>query len=362
MSENPPDRTSNRPDQGNTPTVFLVGFKPWKVFMPRWLPESHVVRCATGILSLPDFLRRIPQILRSRSSAIYVWSYTAPWYVELLCRFYSVPLVRVEDGFLRSVGFGSEQTPPLSLCFAKKALYFDATVESDLEHILLSYDFESSPELIHRARRGISALVSSRISKYNAGRAADVQVLYGPKTKPRILIVGQVEGDMSMKKGMRRQLTNNAFVREVVAENPHAQVIYKPHPEVLRGLRRRPRQSNPDEVREICLVLNEDIALADAFETVDRVYTMTSLSGFEALIRGIPVTCFGSPFYSGWGATEDRESCPRRTARRTVEAIFAAAYILYPQYRHPSSGEPLEFEEALELLQRMVGDNRSMST
>ncbi|MCO6179004.1 capsular polysaccharide biosynthesis protein [Ciceribacter sp. RN22] len=341
------------------PTVFLIGFKPWKTFMPRWLPESRVIRCVTGVLSLPDFLRRIPQILRGSSSSICVWSYSAPWYVEFLCRSYSVPLVRVEDGFLRSVGFGSEQTPPLSLCFAEKALYFDATVESDLEHILQTYDFKNNPELIGRARRGISTFVWSRLSKYNAGRATDVQVLYGPKTKRRILVVGQIEGDMSMIKGMTRRMTNNDFVREVVGENPDAQVIYKPHPEALKGLRRRPRQSNPNEVRDICLVLDEDIALADAFETVDRVYTMTSLSGFEALIRGIPVTCFGSPFYSGWGVTEDREHCPRRTARRSVEEIFAAAYVLYPRYRHPISGEPLEFEGALDLLQRMVADERS---
>jgi capsular polysaccharide export protein len=34
---------------------------------------------------------------------------------------------------------------------------------------------------------------------------------------------------------------------------------------------------------------------------VNEVWTMTSLLGFEALIRGKSVTCLGLPFYCGWG-------------------------------------------------------------
>lgn len=121
-------------------------------------------------------------------------------------------------------------------------------------------------------------------------------------------------------------------------ENPQAQVIYKPH---------------PDAVRDICRVLDEDVALADALDTVDHVYTTTSLSGFEALIRCISVTCLGAPFYAGWGATDDRQPCPRRTARRTPLEIFAAAYILYPRYFDPLNGGAIEFETALKCLSEM---------
>src|SRR5690606_32647059 len=117
----------------------------------------------------------------------------------------------------------------------------------------------------------------------------------------RILVVGQVEGDMSIERGCNRPIDNNSFVWYVARENPGAQIIYKPHPEVLRGIRKNPPQSDPYEVSGVAQVLTEDITLADAFKTVDHVYTITSLSGFEALIRGIPVTCYGMPFYAGWG-------------------------------------------------------------
>ncbi len=335
------------------PPLFLIGFMPWKTFMSQWFPDHQVIHCAIGPNALKSLLRHLPRIATDRRSKIYVWSYKEPWIVAFICRFLSVPLIRVEDGFLRSVQLGAMRVPPLSLCFAEKALYFDATAESELEHILNTYDFAADTELLERARRGIAALVSSRLSKYNSGGAVDIERIYGPKDKPRVLVVGQVEGDMSMIKGMSRQMTNNDFVRAVASENPDAQVIYKPHPEVLKGIRKKPKQSDPDDVRDICMVLDQDVALADAFESIDRVYTMTSLSGFEALIRGLPVSCFGMPFYAGWGATDDRETCSRRTQHRSVDEIFAAAYILYPRYRDPETGSELTFEAGLALLQEM---------
>ncbi len=69
--------------------------------------------------------------------------------------------------------------------------------------------------------------------------------------------------------------------------NPEAQIIYKPHPDVLYG--HRDRVSDPEVVRHLSLIL-EDMPLAQALETVDHAYTITSQGGFEALMRGIPVT------------------------------------------------------------------------
>ena len=46
--------------------------------------------------------------------------------------------------------------------------------------------------------------------------------------------------------------------------------------------------------------------------------TMTSLAGFEALLRGKPVTTHGQPFYAGWGLTED--ICPVRGAAVSVRS------------------------------------------
>jgi len=52
---------------------------------------------------------------------------------------------------------------------------------------------------------------------------------------------------------------------------------------------------------------------------------MTSLSGFEALLRDKKVVTYGSPFYAGWGLTEDHAVTERRCRRRTLEELIYLA-------------------------------------
>ena len=78
---------------------------------------------------------------------------------------------------------------------------------------------------------------------------------------------------------------------------------------------------------------------------VDELHVNSSLAGFEALMRGKKVTVHGVPFYAGWGLTVDRGPVPaRRTARRTLEELVAAALLLYPRYLDPDTGLPCPAE------------------
>jgi capsular polysaccharide export protein len=57
------------------------------------------------------------------------------------------------------------------------------------------------------------------------------------------------------------------------------------------------------------------------------------------------VTVHGVPFYAGWGLTIDRGPVPaRRTARRTLDELVAAALLLYPRYLDPLTGLPCPAE------------------
>jgi Capsule polysaccharide export protein len=333
------------------PPAFFFGFPPWKAYIKSWQPNYITKRAPHNLSRLAFVAKWRPWMMWDRRSEAYVWGYKEPCFVRQFCKKHGIPIVRVEDGFLRSVQLGAEKAPPISLCFDRSgSLYYDATRESDLERLIQTYDFDADRDLMERARNGIAKIIETRVSKYNVSNDFDPLTLYGEKTRKRVLVVGQVEGDMSMILGCERPIDNNTFVWMVARQNPDADIIYKPHPEVLRGLRKDPPQSDPWDVSGVARVLIEDVTLADAFQTIDHVYTMTSLSGFEALIRGIPVTCYGMPFYAGWGATTDMQACPRRTARRTVAEIFAAAYILYPTYFDPIAGKHISFEEALDLL------------
>lgn len=332
-------------------TAFVFGLSPWKDFIRSWLPEERIYLQKRSVSWLEFHAVWAPIIAMSKHPKIYVWGYKHPAFIDRFSRLSRIPLIRIEDGFIRSVALGASKAPPLSLCFDAPVLHYDPSSQSTLERILETYDFSANPALLTRARRGMSRLIGSRLSKYNTSQDIDVHDVYGPKDRKRILVLGQVEDDMSIIKGCSRPITNNDLVRLAVQENPGAHVIYKPHPEILRGT--RPARSRPDDVKAIAQVLIHDITLADAFETIDHVYTITSLSGFEALIRGIKVTCLGMPFYAGWGLTDDRQSCLRRSARRSVEEVFAAAYLLYPRYFHPHEMKAISFEEALELLHSM---------
>lgn len=339
-----------RSSRDSKSTAFVFGLSPWKSFVDSWLPEETVHRHHRYINWLEFHAIWAPRILAA-SSTVYVWGYKHPAFIQRFCERRRIPFVRMEDGFIRSVALGATKAPPLSLCFDSPVLYYDPSAPSQLETLLQTYDFAGDPGLLARARAGIDRLLHSRLSKYNMSSDIDIAHIYGPKERKRVLVIGQVEDDMSIIKGCASPMDNNDLVRIAARENPDAQIIYKPHPEILHGT--RPAHSRPDEVRAIAQVLDQDIALADAFETIDHVYTMTSLAGFEALIRGIKVTCLGMPFYAGWGATDDRQGCTRRTARRTPEEIFAAAYLLYAKYYDPFLRKPITFEEALELLHDM---------
>lgn len=288
------------------------------------------------------------RLLLYRSPEVYVWGFKYPPFLKWFCRCLRIPFYHVEDGFVRSVSLGAQRSPPASLIIDSRTLHYDARSASDLENTLQTYDFAADRALMERADRCIRMLLDLRVSKYNLGKRVSLDALLGPKTKRRVLVIGQVETDASIAFGCDRAVTNNDLVRLAASENPNAQIIYKPHPEVLYGT--RSGVSDPAEVADICEMLKEDIAPADALEGIDHVYTITSLMGFEALLRGIPVTCYGMPFYAGWGVTSDQAANARRNRCLLIQEIFAATYLLHSRYFCIDTAAPVALERVIRSL------------
>lgn len=332
-----------------TPRSYVVGCAPWKRTLEGWFPNRELLFIPKAVTA-KEFARKWqPAMLKDNDREILIWGLKAEPFVTQFAAEHRIPIRYLEDGFIRSVALGATKTPPFSLTIDTQTPYFDARSPSDLEDLLNTYDFEADPELLVRAKSAMRVLLSTGISKYNQATTVDIQTIYGPKDRKRILVVGQVEDDASIQVGSARAFNNNDAVMIAVMENPDAQVIYKPHPDVLHAHRKM--LSNPDDVRHICQVLDQqEIPLFQAFETIDHVYTITSLSGFEALMRGIRVTTLGCPFYSGWGLTDERQPNPRRHRKLTVEQVFAGAYLLYAKYFDPIYKNPLTAEEAIERL------------
>lgn len=251
------------------------------------------------------------------------------------------PALRVEDGFLRSRGLGAELVPPLSLVTDAEGIYYDPTRPSQLEQMIAQ---PLPPGGRRRAERLIAAIRRAGLSKYNLG--GDRPEL---PAGHRILVPGQVEDDASIRLGAGKITTNLALLARVRAENPDAIVLFKPHPDVEAGL--RPGRVEPEEVLRLAdAVLHKSNPIA-LIEAVDEVWTMTSLLGFEALLRGKSVTVTGAPFYAGWGLTRDLGWTPRRRkARPDLVQLAHAVLIAYPRYHDPVSNRPCPPEVVVDRL------------
>ena len=219
---------------------------------------------------------------------------------------------RIEDGFLRSRGLGARLVPPVSLSHDTEGIHYDPSRSSTLERMIAA-SVALPPAARHRAEALRVRIVAGGISKYNLGAV--------PQTLPegrRILIAGQVPGDASVRLG-GSGLGDAGLIAAARAAHPDAVIVYRPHPDLVAGLRSGIPASGADHV-----VKHGDITAL--FEEIDGLWTETSLAGFEALLRGVAVTCTGWPFYAGWGLTFDRGSPPaglaaRRTARPDITAL-----------------------------------------
>ena len=253
-----------------------------------------------------------------------------------------VAVRRVEDGFLRSRGLGAQLIPPLSLVTDDLGIYYDPTRESRLERLIAAP--LSAPSLL-RAEALVARIKATGLSKYNLAAAALPDLPAGH----RILVPGQVEDDASIRLGAGLIATNLGLLAAARQANPTAVILYKPHPDVEAGLR-------PGAVTEAEALTLADLVLPHAdpvalIGAVDEVWTMTSLLGFEALLRGKRVTCLGTPFYAGWGLTQDLGRIPaRRQARPSLLALAHATLIAYPRYFDPVSLLPCPVEVVAERL------------
>lgn len=246
----------------------------------------------------------------------------------------------IEDGFLRSRGLGAQLVPPISLATDDLGIYYDPTHPSRLEE-LISQRETLRPDQDLRAERLIRQITSANLSKYNTGGPAPAL-----PDGHRILVPGQVEDDASIRLGTSDVQTNLGLLQAVRDTNPDAVVIYKPHPDVEAHLR-----DGQIDATELADVVATDTDPAELLPHVNEVWTMTSLLGFEALLRGIPVTTLGAPFYAGWGLTRDVGTVPaRRGARPKLTGLVHAALIDYPRYLDPITGEPCPVEVAVERL------------
>lgn len=263
---------------------------------------------------------------------VFAWASKIDNSVAERCKSRNIPLVRIEDGFIRSIGLGVTLMPACSLVFDADGIYYDGRSPSGLENILNAGNFDKYD--LERAASLRETIIKNRITKYNIDSNQPNFKL--PTNGPIILVAGQVEDDASIICSAPVIKTNLALLQHVRGNNPEAFIIFKPHPDVLTGLRKGIIDA------ERAAQLADRVETANSSDNLimvsDEIHTLTSLLGFEALIRGKKVFTYGMPFYAGWGLTEDLCPLPRRVRKLSLDQLVAGTLIKYPHYADPVSG------------------------
>lgn len=300
-----------------------------------------------------QFVRNFKKV--PSNATVVTWGRKLPRAQKNKAAHKALQFLQVEDGFIRSVGLGADLVQPLSWVIDSQGMYYDATQPSDLEVLLQNYVFDE--KLLSRAKALRAQLLSAGITKYNVGAEKWLRPAEA-NGKKVILVPGQVESDESLQWGAPTIRTNFELLQAVRLANPNAYIVYKPHPDVVAQL--RAQGTNEAKASMYCNAIVTNAAMHQLLTQVDEVHVLTSLTGFEALLRNIPVTTYGCPFYAGWGLTQDMQrvvqkedttgasttdavdllnaplpakpSLIRRTRQLQLDELVAAALILYPTY------------------------------
>ncbi|MCP1773043.1 capsular polysaccharide export protein [Neisseria perflava] len=319
--------------------VYCVGMSLWKRAVVK--PFFRAPSCR---LKFVKSVEKLAQTDFAADAKILAWGNGRQAVTDFAAQ-RSLPLLRMEDGFIRSVGLGSNLVPALSLVIDDMGIYFNAETPSRLEHILQHQHFTERD--IQTALSLQNALTEGNISKYNVGSAA----FTAPETdKTVILVPGQVEDDASIRYGSPKICRNLDLLKAVRARRPDTYIIYKPHPDVVSG--NRTGQIAPEDVARYADQTAAETDILTCLRHADEVHTMTSLTGFEALLRGKKVSCYGLPFYAGWGLTDDVLPIPRRTRRLKLAELIAGALVYYPNYIHPDTRQMIDAQTAVDVLKQ----------
>lgn len=333
----------------NALPAFCAGAKSW---------NRAAIAAAFGSAHHPvTFCARVEEAI-DRAAAVggrvICWAAASSHAVEAFAEARKVPLLRIEDGFLRSVGLGAGLVRGASFAVDDLGIYFDATRPSRMEERLNGARF--GEEEIARGARLREMIVAQRVTKYNVGSRRLALDL--PGDREVLLVPGQVADDAGIRKSVSPvidcQTTENVnldLLRLVRARNPKAHILFKPHPDVQAGLRRG--RVAQEDLKGLADQVVAGIDILELLDLCDRVETFSSLAGFEALLRLRPVTVYGMPFYAGWGLTDDVGMSPRRNARRTIDELVHVAFVDYIRCIDPLTLKPCSPEYLIGQLARL---------
>nr|WP_261794542.1 capsular polysaccharide biosynthesis protein [Comamonas testosteroni] len=306
--------------------MICVGFPRWRA----WNFRQMLSLKAGNVVQTRD-AASASLLQLQKDDCLICWGLVPPAGVEQLAKATGARLLRMEDGFVRSVGLGSDLIPPRSFVLDAKGIYFDPSQPSELEDLLNKQVFTERD--LKRARDVREFIVKHGITKYNLEPRHPVA--WQTEGKQVVLVPGQVEDDASIRSGCDPLgvATNLGLIQAARRAFPQSFIVFKPHPDVSSGNRKGFVEQGLALKHADHIEL--DASVVSCIEACDVVVTMTSLTGFDALLRGKQVVVHGRPFYAGWGLTQDMLPVQRRNRALTLDELVAGTLLHYPLYWDP---------------------------
>ncbi|MGR7994414.1 capsular polysaccharide export protein, LipB/KpsS family [Xanthobacter sp. ZOL 2024] len=243
-----------------------------------------------------------------------------------------------------------EEAPSLSIVLDERTAYYDARQPTRLERWLAAGP-DLTAEARARARAVIDQMVRLRVAQDNV--APDRPLSVGTAGRRKVLVVDQPLSDPLVAAGGVDATAFPRMLQEVVATCGDCDILLKRPSSPAAGA----PVSHLDAgqlaalgLADKVLVIEDDIHAYALLDQVDEVFVVTAQLGFEALLAGKRVHCFGLPFYAGWGLTEDCITLERRGRARDLEAVFHAAYIAHSRYFHPERRAVAEVEDLIDYI------------
>jgi capsular polysaccharide export protein len=309
-------------------TFVYVGLSPWK---KKFIPKMVSLKFKRKITNI--FVNNINEFLKIKPDSFYaivIWGNKLRKRLEDLNHKENYVIFSVEDGFIRSVGLGSNFVKPQSIILDSKGIYYNCTKSSDLEFFLNHHRFTNKQ--IQQGNYITKKIIRNNISKYNL--LYETSHSYYNQKKKICLVIGQVEDDASIEYGSFRIKKNIDLLKLVRKLYPKQYIIFKPHPDVL--IKNRKGGYKDTAILKYADFIEKNANITFCIKNADSVHTITSLSGFEALLRGKTVHVYGAPFYSGWGLTEDyfkgKAVYKRRKRKINIPQLVYASLIYYSFY------------------------------
>lgn len=253
------------------------------------------------------------------------------------------PIFILEAGFVSSYLTLNEKESPISFHVdTVGGIYLDSHRHNEVLDYL-NGERELTIEETRKVEEFINIITSHGISKYNNFVDDDCFDI----EEGSVLVVDQTLNDYSIVSADANSSTFDEMIRTAISENPTRKIYIKCHPEVIIGARKGNIDIYKYSSRKNVAILTKNINPKILFSRFSDVYVVSSTLGFEALLYGRRVHCFGAAFYAGWGITVDYCKCANRLRKRNLFDLAYAIYIRTSYWMSVNKNEKSEPVSAL---------------